>query len=100
MIFDEIDTGVSGKIADKMGNMIGNMAKSMQIFAITHLPQIASKAGAHYLVYKEMDDNNIAHTYIKKLTSEEREREVARMLSGAELTNAALINAKELMKNY
>jgi len=100
MIFDEIDTGVSGKIADKMGNLIGNMAENMQIFAITHLPQIASKAGAHYLVYKEMDDNNIAHTYIKKLNQEEREREVARMLSGAKLTDAALVNAKELMKNY
>ena len=98
MIFDEIDTGVSGSIADKMGELIGRMGERMQIFAITHLPQIASKRGTHLLVYKEFDEGNNAATYIKKIEGEERIREVARMLSGAQLTNAALENAMELLK--
>lgn len=98
MIFDEIDTGVSGSIADKMGELIGRMGEKMQIFAITHLPQIASKRGTHLLVYKEFDKENNAATKIKVLDADERVREVARMLSGAQLTEAALENAKELIK--
>lgn len=98
MIFDEIDTGVSGRIADKMGSMIGEMGENMQIFSITHLPQIASKKGAHYLVYKEFVEGG-AKTYIKPLTPEERVMELARMLSGADLTEAAVENAKELLRN-
>lgn len=97
MIFDEIDTGVSGKIADKMGCMIGEMGKNMQIFAITHLPQIASKSGTHYLVYKETDEDGVVRTNIRRIEGEERLREVARMLSGSKLTAAALENAKELL---
>ncbi len=97
MIFDEIDTGVSGRIADKMGNMIGDMGKNMQIFAITHLPQIASKKGAHYLVYKEMDNGSV-ETKIKLLTYEERVMELARMLSGSSLSKEAIENAKVLLK--
>ena len=97
MIFDEIDTGVSGKIADKMGDMIGQMGENMQIFAITHLPQIASKKGAHFLVYKEFDQNDHARTYIKQLSDSERVREVARMLSGSQLTDTAILNAEELI---
>ncbi|MDD4491987.1 MAG: DNA repair protein RecN, partial [Bacteroidales bacterium] len=99
MIFDEIDTGVSGKIADKMGNLIGEMAKNMQIFAITHLPQIASKGECHLLVYKEIDDKNTTRTEIRRISAEERLIEVARMLSGAKLTEAAVANAKELLYN-
>lgn len=99
MIFDEIDTGVSGKIADKMGNLIGEMAKNMQIFAITHLPQIASKGDCHLLVYKEMDKNNTSRTEIRRISGEERLIEIARMLSGAKLTEAAVANAKELLYN-
>ena len=98
MIFDEIDTGVSGSIADKMGELIGKMGEMMQIFAITHLPQIASKKGSHLLVYKEFDKDNNAATKIKVIEGEERVQEVARMLSGAQLTNAALENARELLK--
>lgn len=99
MIFDEIDTGVSGKIADKMGNLIGEMAKNMQIFAITHLPQIASKGDCHLLVYKELDKNNTSRTEIRRISGEERLIEIARMLSGAKLTEAAVANAKELLYN-
>jgi len=98
MIFDEIDTGVSGSIADKMGELIGKMGERMQIFAITHLPQIASKKGTHLLVYKEFDKHNNAATRIRVIEGEEREKEVARMLSGSQLTNAALENARELLK--
>jgi DNA repair protein RecN (Recombination protein N) len=98
MIFDEIDTGVSGSVADKMGALIGKMGERMQIFAITHLPQIASKKGTHLLVYKEFDAQNNATTRIRVLSPEERVNEVARMLSGASLTEAALENARVLLK--
>lgn len=98
MIFDEIDTGVSGRIADKMGNLLDDLSKNLQIFAITHLPQIASKGNTHLLVYKEIDDKNVTNTHIKEIVGFEREREIARMLSGSELTQAAFNNAKELLK--
>ena len=97
MIFDEIDTGVSGRIADKMGDMIGRMGQDMQIIAITHLPQIASKKGSHYLVYKEFGTDGKAATGIRRIEGEERVMEVARMLSGSELTTAAVQNARELL---
>ena len=93
MIFDEIDTGVSGRIADRMGDMIGRMGRDMQIIAITHLPQIASKKGSHYLVYKDFGPDGKAATGIRRIEGEERVMEVARMLSGSELTAAALGNA-------
>ena len=99
MIFDEIDTGVSGSIADKMGEMIGRMGKNMQVFAITHLPQIAVKGETHLLVYKEFDSEKQAHTNIKLLEGNERVMEVARMLSGAQLSEAAIENAKYLLSN-
>lgn len=99
MIFDEIDTGVSGSIADKMGELIGRMGKNMQVFAITHLPQIAVKGETHLLVYKEFDTDKQAHTKIKLLTGDERVNEVARMLSGAQLSQAAVENAKYLLSN-
>ena len=98
MIFDEIDTGVSGSIAHKMGELIGKMGERMQIIAITHLPQIASKRGTHLLVQKEFDRHNNAVTRIRRIEGDERVKEVARMLSGSELTNAALENARELLK--
>ena len=99
MIFDEIDTGVSGSIADKMGVLIGEMGKNMQVFAITHLPQIAVKGKTHLLVYKEFDSNKQAHTNIRQLEGDERVMEVARMLSGAQLSEAAIENAKYLLSN-
>ncbi len=98
MIFDEIDTGVSGKIADKMGLLIGDMGKNMQIFSITHLPQIASKGDTHILVYKETEGGQ-TKSKLKILTPQERVMEIARMLSGEELSEAAIENAKYLLKS-
>ena len=98
MVFDEIDTGVSGSVADKMGSMICEMGARMQVFAITHLPQVAAKGNAHYVVSKEIDPvTSKAVTTIKKLSHEERVMEVARMLSGSVLTEAAIANARELL---
>jgi DNA repair protein RecN (Recombination protein N) len=98
MIFDEIDTGVSGSVADKMGTMICEMGAYMQVFAITHLPQVAAKGSAHYLVTKDVDasaDKTVST--IKRLSADERVLEVARMLSGSALTDAAIANAKSLL---
>ena len=92
LIFDEIDSGVSGSVADKMGQMICRMGEDMQVFAITHLPQVAAKGNAHYLVSKENDA-----TSIRALSPEERVREIARMLSGSVVTEAAVANAEALL---
>lgn len=96
IIFDEIDTGVSGDIADKMGTIIKQMAKNMQIINITHLPQVAAKGDAHYFVFKESGAESTI-TNIKRLSDDERITEIAKMLSGQKLTDAALSNAKELL---
>ena len=98
IIFDEIDTGVSGDIADKAGSIMNLMAKAMQVITITHLPQIASKGQAHLFVYKE-DKSNKTFSNIKKLSVEERVQEIAKMLSTGTPTAAAISNAKELLKN-
>lgn len=98
MIFDEIDTGVSGSVADKMGSMICEMGENMQVFAITHLPQVAAKGSAHYLVEKHISADTQAVSTIRQITAEERELEVARMLSGSVVTSAALANARELLQ--
>ena len=98
MIFDEIDTGVSGSVADKMGSVICAMGEFMQVCAITHLPQVAAKGSAHYMVSKSIDpESSKAVSTIKKLSDEQRVMEVARMLSGSELTDAAVANAKSLI---
>ena len=98
MIFDEIDTGVSGSVADKMGSMICNMGTYMQVFAITHLPQVAAKGSAHYLVSKEIDPiSSRAVSKIERLSDKQRVLEVARMLSGSTLTEAAVANAESLL---
>ena len=96
IIFDEVDTGVSGDIADKMGHIMQDLGSKMQVFAITHLPQIAAQGEAHYFVYKE-DVNDRTLTRIRPLNKEERVREIARMLSGSALTEASLANAKDLL---
>ncbi|HEY4786543.1 MAG TPA: DNA repair protein RecN, partial [Bacteroidales bacterium] len=96
IIFDEIDSGVSGDIADKMGNVIYHMADSAQVINITHLPQIASKGKNHFLVYKQ-DLAEKTQTSIKHLKSDERVIEIARMLSGEKLSEAAINNAKTLL---
>lgn len=99
MIFDEIDTGVSGSVADKMGSMICSMGDYMQVFAITHLPQVAAKGKAHYLVSKEIDPTvSKAVSTIEKLSEDQRVLEVARMLSGSVLTDAAIANARSLLQ--
>ena len=92
LIFDEIDAGVSGSAADRMGQMICRMGEDMQVFAITHLPQVAAKGNAHYLVTKENDV-----TDIRLLTREERVQEIARLLSGSVITDAAVANARALL---
>ena len=97
IIFDEVDTGVSGDIADKMGDIMQDLGAKMQVITITHLPQIAAKGKEHFFVYKE-DTTERTITRIRKLNKEERIKEVARMLSGASLTGASIANAKELLK--
>ncbi len=97
IIFDEIDTGVSGEIADKMGSIMQELGQVMQVLVITHLPQIAAKGTCHYFVYKEETDH-ATETRIRLLSQEERTKEIAQMLSGADMTEAAIANAKELLK--
>ena len=98
MIFDEIDTGVSGSVADKMGSVICAMGEDMQVFAITHLPQVAAKGSAHYLVSKKIDPaTGEAISKIERLSDEQRVLELARMLSGSVLTDEAIANAKSLL---
>jgi DNA repair protein RecN (Recombination protein N) len=92
VIFDEIDTGVSGRIADAMGEIIADMATKMQVVDITHLPQVASKSGAHFVVYK-----NEGRTNIRRLSKAERIDEIAKMLSGSEISDAARRQAKILL---
>ena len=100
MIFDEIDTGVSGSVADKMGTVICAMGEHMQVFAITHLPQVAAKGSAHYLVSKDIDlASGAAISKIERLSDEQRVLELARMLSGSVLTDEAVANARSLLKN-
>ena len=97
LIFDEIDTGVSGSVADKMGSMICAMGKNMQVFAITHLPQVAAKGDVHYVVEKEYDVLGKATTSIRPVSGQDRVMEIARMLSGSSITPAAVENAKALL---
>ena len=99
LIFDEIDSGVSGSAADKMGQMICSMGRDMQIFAITHLPQVAAKGDAHYLVEKDFGEGDVATTTIRPLRGEERVLEIARMLSGSHVSAAAVENAKALLSD-
>jgi DNA repair protein RecN (Recombination protein N) len=96
IIFDEIDTGVSGEIALKMAYIMGKMSAQMQILSITHLPQIAAKGEQHIKVYKE-DRDNATVTLLKQLTEEERIVEIAHMIGGNSITDTTLANAKELL---
>lgn len=92
IIFDEIDTGVSGRIADAMGEIISSLAERMQVVDITHLPQVASKGDTHFVVYKEQGRTNIG-----RLDREHRVHEIAKMLSGSTITDAALSQASILL---
>ena len=98
LIFDEIDTGVSGDIASKMAEMMKNISVSSQVISITHLPQIASKGDVHYKVYKITDEES-TFTKMKTLDKESRVVELAKMLSGSSVSDAALENAKALLSN-
>jgi len=98
IIFDEIDAGVSGEVADKVGQILAGMGKYMQVVNITHLPQVAARGTKHYHVYKD-DTGDSTITMIKLLSPGERVREVARLLSGSEITDTAIRNAKELLKS-
>ena len=92
IIFDEIDTGVSGRVANAMGEIINALAESMQVINITHLPQVASKGRCHLLVYKSEGT-----THLRTLSVEERVEEIAKMLSGDKITDAAISQAKHLL---
>ena len=98
IIFDEVDTGVSGDVADKIGEMMGEMSQRIQVIAITHLPQVASRGDNHIKVFKtDVDDSTI--TSVKILSNTERVNEIASMLSGKVITQSAIDNAISLLGN-
>ena len=96
IMFDEIDTGVSGEISNKMGEIMKAMSNKMQVFSITHLPQIAAKGNTHFKVFKT-DENSITHTKLKRLDENGRIVEIAQMLGGLNITESAMAHAKELL---
>ena len=96
IIFDEIDSGVSGEISNKMAHIMSQMSQQMQVITITHLPQIAAKGNHHYKVYKE-ELNNTTTTSLKQLSEDERIVEIAEMLSGKNISDSALTHARELL---
>lgn len=96
IMFDEIDTGVSGEISNRMADIMRDMSKEMQVFSITHLPQVASKGNQHYKVFKTDRDTG-TQTDMKRLSAEERVVEIAEMLGGKELSDSAMAHAKELL---
>lgn len=98
MVFDEIDVGISGRIAQKVGKALRNLSEFHQIITITHLPQIAGFSNAHFVVEKKIKDGK-AVTTIRKLKEEEKVYEVAKLISGEEITPASIENAKELIYN-
>ena len=96
ILFDEIDTGVSGDVAEKIGILLRNMGENLQLIAITHLPQVSAKANHHFKVEKDTDDNG-SQTYVKRLKSDEIAVEIARLMSGEIITTEAILTAKNLM---
>lgn len=99
IVFDEIDTGVSGAVADRMGEIIATMGDSMQVLNITHLPQVAAKGRHHYYVYKDTPAAGTTETHIRELSPDERVESIAAMLSGSAVTEAARTQARELLKS-
>ena len=99
MVFDEIDTGVSGSAADKMGQMICRMGENMQVLAITHLPQVAAKGSAHFVVEKSAS-GDASVSSVRRLSEEERVQEIARLLSGEQITPEAVANARILLGTH
>ena len=98
IIFDEIDTGVSGKVAFAMGQKMAKIAKNSQVLAITHLPQVAALSDNHFYIYKE-SHNNHTNTIVKQLDIEEKTKEVARLLSGNQMSDSFINAAKELISS-
>lgn len=98
IIFDEIDTGVSGDVANRMALMMRDISRSIQVTAITHLPQVAATGNVHYKVYKE-DDDISTHTRIMQLSPEERVDAIASMLGGAAVDDAARAAARSLLNS-
>lgn len=96
IIFDEIDTGVSGTMAERMGRVMQRMGQSAQVLCITHLPQIAALGKVHFWVHKQENDTGTTSN-IRALSADERVQEIANMLSGAAITEAALTNARQLL---
>ncbi|WP_107037678.1 DNA repair protein RecN [Brumimicrobium mesophilum] len=96
VIFDEIDTGVSGEVAQKIGDHLKKMGETMQLMAITHLPQVASK-GTHHILVKKQDEEGITKTYLNRIENDQRVEEIAKLMSGSKINEAALMNAKNLM---
>ena len=96
IIFDEIDTGISGEVAVKVGNLLREMSRSLQVLAITHLPQIAGKGHTHFFVYKD-DAEEKTVSRMKKLTEEERINEIAVMIGGQNPSASAMNSARELL---
>ena len=96
LIFDEIDTGISGEVANKVGEILNSLSKNHQVISVTHLPQIAAKGASHLFVYKR-DDAGQTATNLKSLQGDERVVEIAKMLSGENPGEAALANAAELL---
>ena len=96
IMFDEIDTGVSGEVSNKMGNIMEEMSQYMQVFAITHLPQIAAKGKSHFKVFK-YDEDEITKTQLKALSKDDRIQEIAQMLAGSNISNSAVEHAKQLL---
>lgn len=97
IVFDEVDTGVSGDVANRMGAMMRSIAERIQVLTITHLPQVAAKGASHFKVFKQ-DDTEATHTRIRRLSPAEREAELALMLSGSATDAAALANARALLQ--
>ncbi len=96
IMFDEIDTGVSGEVSNKMATIMQQMSKTMQVFTITHLPQIAAKGDTHFKVFKH-DVNNVTQTQLKQLNLDDRIVEIAQMLGGKDVSSSAIAHAKELL---
>jgi DNA repair protein RecN (Recombination protein N) len=98
ILFDEIDTGVSGDVAQKMGHLLNQMGEKVQLIAISHLPQVAAKAQHHLVVAKKIENQEMK-TRVYSICEEDRVVEIARLLSGEQISDAALSNAKNLMLN-
>ena len=97
MVFDEVDTGIGGKIAEVVGNKLKKIAAEKQVFCITHLPQIASKAMSHFIVFKDVK-NKRTYSSIRELSKQERVEEIARMSGGKKITETTLKHAREMMQ--